>query len=101
MNNAKTKQIKRPIVNTIYLILLTLLLHGCATTSEIAEIDTRQVDSSIEDYYLRAGDSIEIKFFITPELDDTITIRPDGKISLQLIDDIKAEGLTCESLIIF
>jgi protein involved in polysaccharide export with SLBB domain len=98
MKNIKNpKYIYNNFTTIIYILLLAIQLNGCATT-EIAKIDTRQVDSSIEDYYLRTGDILEIKFFTTPELDETLTIRPDGKISLQLIDDVRAEGLTCHEL---
>ena len=91
------KYINNNLTTIIYVLLLAIQLNGCATT-EIVPIDTRQVDSTTEDYYLRAGDILEIKFFTTPELNQTITIRPDGKISLQLIDEVKAEGLTCHEL---
>jgi protein involved in polysaccharide export with SLBB domain len=96
-NIIKLKYINKNFTTITYILLLAILLNGCATT-EVAEIDARQVDSSIEDYYLRTGDILEIKFFTTPELDETLTIRPDGKISLQLIDDVRAEGLTCHEL---
>ena len=89
----KTNYINKNFAAIIYLLLLAIQLNGCATT-EIVPINTRQVDSTIEDYYLRTGDILEIKFFTTPELDENVTIRPDGKISLQLIGDIRAEGFT-------
>jgi polysaccharide export outer membrane protein len=41
---------------------------------------------------LRPGDEIELKFYYTPELDITQTVRPDGKISLQLIGEINVLG---------
>jgi len=44
-------------------------------------------------YLIQPGDSLDIKFFYNPELNETITVRPDGKISLQLIDDIQASGI--------
>lgn len=44
------------------------------------------------------GDVIEVKFFYTPQLDTTQTVRPDGKISLQLIPEVKAEGKTAAEL---
>ena len=46
----------------------------------------------------RPGDEIEIKFFYTPELNLTQAVRPDGKISLELIDEVKAEGKTAAEL---
>ena len=41
---------------------------------------------------LRPGDEVELKFYYTPELDITQTVRPDGKISLQLIGEIDVQG---------
>jgi protein involved in polysaccharide export with SLBB domain len=43
---------------------------------------------------LAAGDIIEVKFFYNPELNDSQTIRPDGKITLQLVGDVIAQGKT-------
>ncbi len=41
---------------------------------------------------LKPGDEIEVKFYYTPELDITQTVRPDGKMSLQLIGEIDVRG---------
>jgi polysaccharide export outer membrane protein len=41
---------------------------------------------------LAAGDVVEVRFFYTPELNVTQTVRPDGKISLQLIGDVAVQG---------
>lgn len=45
-------------------------------------------------YYIGSGDVLDIKFFYTPDLNETVTVRPDGRISLQLVDDVAAAGLT-------
>jgi len=39
------------------------------------------------------GDALNIKFFYNPELNETVTVRPDGYISLQLVNEVKAAGL--------
>jgi protein involved in polysaccharide export with SLBB domain len=50
-------------------------------------------------YRIRQGDKLSVKFLYHPELTDAaLIVRPDGFISLQLIDDIKAEGLTVTQL---
>ncbi|MBN1699413.1 MAG: polysaccharide biosynthesis/export family protein [Spirochaetales bacterium] len=49
-------------------------------------------------YVLQAGDTIEIQFYYHPSLNKKVTIRPDGKITLQLIDDVRAAGLQPEEL---
>lgn len=43
---------------------------------------------------LAAGDSIEIKFYYAPELNETQTVRPDGMVSLELVGEVKAAGRT-------
>ena len=50
------------------------------------------------DYVLHSGDDLSIKVFHLPELDQAVRIRPDGKISLQLLNDVQAEGVTPTAL---
>jgi protein involved in polysaccharide export with SLBB domain len=45
-------------------------------------------------YVIQVGDELAIKFYTNPELNEDVKVRPDGKISLQLIDDVQAAGLT-------
>jgi protein involved in polysaccharide export with SLBB domain len=44
-------------------------------------------------YLIQPGDTLDIKFFYNPELNETVTVRPDGYISLQLVNEVKAAGL--------
>jgi polysaccharide biosynthesis/export protein len=50
------------------------------------------------EYRLGYGDMVEVKFFYTPEYNETVTIRPDGYISLQRIGDIYVAGKTASEL---
>jgi len=43
-------------------------------------------------YLIKAGDSLEIRFYKTPELNAKVPVRPDGKISLELVGDVEAAG---------
>lgn len=38
------------------------------------------------------GDVLDIMFFYTPDLNVSQTVRPDGKIALQLVGEVYAEG---------
>lgn len=45
-------------------------------------------------YIIGIEDVLEISVWKNPDLSKTVSVRPDGMISLPLIDDIKAAGLT-------
>jgi polysaccharide export outer membrane protein len=45
-------------------------------------------------YRLRESDTVEIKFTFSPEFDQTLTVLPDGFVSLKAAADTYAEGLT-------
>jgi len=77
-------------------ILTASLLIGCASQSSniktVEPLAPAQVQAPIV-YTIAPGDELDIKFFYNPELNETVTVRPDGMISLQLIDEIQAAGL--------
>ena len=50
------------------------------------------------EYRIQVGDQLEIKFFYSPELNEQVIVRPDGRISLQLIPEIVAADLTLAML---
>lgn len=50
------------------------------------------------DYVIGPEDVLEISVWKNADLSKTLTVRPDGRISLPLIGDIQASGLTPEEL---
>ena len=53
-----------------------------------------------EEYIIGPEDVIEVVAWNDASISRTVIVRPDGKISLPLIDDIKAAGLTAEELML-
>jgi protein involved in polysaccharide export with SLBB domain len=43
-------------------------------------------------YCIQSGDVLAVKFAYDTNLDEQVVVRPDGKISLQLIEEVTAEG---------
>jgi len=62
-----------------------------ATVSPAALVDTTA-------YVLQRGDDVEIKAYNITELDQAVRIRPDGKISVMLLNDVQAAGMTARQL---
>lgn len=70
------------------LILIIALLSTAAPVRVAAQ----------QPYILRAEDVIEVMVFGNADVSRTVTIRPDGMISLPLIGEVAAAGLTPEQL---
>lgn len=49
-------------------------------------------------YTIGADDQLSIKFWGDPQLSADVVVRPDGKISVPLLNDVQAAGLTPEEL---
>jgi polysaccharide biosynthesis/export protein len=47
-------------------------------------------------YTLRSGDVLELQYRYTPELNQTVTVLPDGYVNLNMIGNLKVSDLTME-----
>ncbi len=61
---------------------------GTGTTSAPA------TDAVPPDYRLGAGDKIRVEIYKEPQLSQSLQVRPDGKITMPLIGDLAAAGVT-------
>ena len=81
-------------VRILSIVLVSFIFSACATQSAVT-LDPAVASPSTNPapYLIQPGDQLDIKFFYNPEINETVTVRPDGKISLQLVDEIQAAGL--------
>ena len=49
-----------------------------------------------ERYRLQPGDVLEIQYRYSPEFNQTVTVQPDGYVSLEIGGDVKVAGMTIE-----
>ncbi|MBN2323614.1 MAG: polysaccharide biosynthesis/export family protein [Spirochaetes bacterium] len=78
-------------------ICVLLFLMGCQTFPKevkIAPVEFKPKKYTESEVKLNPGDILDIRFFYTPELNTVQTIRPDGKIALQLVGEVLAQGKT-------
>ena len=54
--------------------------------------------ADITGYKIGPEDVLDISVWKSPELSRSVPVRPDGKVSLPLVNDIKAAGLTPDQL---
>jgi polysaccharide export outer membrane protein len=81
-----------------------MLFVGCAAnyaTPDRIEAPAEVVQSSLrysKEYKLAVGDTVEITVWRVPEVSRVALIRSDGNISLPLLQDVHAAGLTAREL---
>ncbi|WP_395647870.1 polysaccharide biosynthesis/export family protein [Terricaulis sp.] len=68
------------------------------TPTQAAPPETMIYADATPQYRFFPGDEIEIIVFSAPELNRTVTVAPDGRISLPLLQPIRAADLTTDEL---
>ena len=81
---------------SLFLRLLFTLLLGVAMTtpSQAQEGGAPAASPPSADYLIGPGDSLQVFVWNQPELSVTVPVRPDGRVSTPLIEDIEAVGKT-------
>jgi polysaccharide biosynthesis/export protein len=68
------------------------------TTTSSAPVPAAKSASDDPDFVIGPEDSLRIDVWKEPELTVNVQVRPDGKISLPLLNDVQAAGLTSQGL---
>jgi len=54
--------------------------------------------SAAYNYIVGPGDTLQISVWRNPELSSTVPVRPDGKVSTPLVDELVAQGKTSQEI---
>src|SRR5579863_10392695 len=73
------------------LLLGAVLLAGCAGPPDLP---SGPVVNASPDYIIGPLDTLNIFVWRNPELTQSIPVRPDGRVSVPLIEDLQAAGKT-------
>ena len=102
LNTLQLKPIKwRAAVTLAVVAFSALMLGGCASTSTSTRAVQPGFDAapaSTPDYLIGAGDSVNIIVWRNPEVSMAVPVRPDGKITTPLVEDLPASGNTATEL---
>jgi polysaccharide biosynthesis/export protein len=71
-----------------------LLLGACVTTNDLPAAPARAPGTGPVEYLVGPGDTLNIVVWRNPEVSTTVPVRPDGKFSTPLVEDIQASGKT-------
>ncbi|HBG07402.1 MAG: sugar transporter [Geobacteraceae bacterium GWC2_58_44] len=86
----------------LWLVTLTFIV-GCSSqaTGRAGVPQPSSYPATSKEYRIQPGDQLDIKLFYNPELNEQLTVRSDGRITLQLVNDVVAAGLTPAELTAF
>jgi polysaccharide export outer membrane protein len=71
--------------------LFAVVIGGCASTNSTL---APQASVTNPDYLIGPGDSVNIIVWRNPEVSLVVPVRPDGKITTPLVEDLPASGKT-------
>ena len=83
---------KRRVFSVLVFSLLLLPAAVCAQDLR----PPRLTNVTADRYRLQPGDVFEVQFRYTPEFNQTVTVQPDGYVSLEIGGDLKVAGFTIE-----
>ena len=87
---------KRQNQNQLRFALLLLLLPLVALAQAAPQAGVAAGVSP--DYVIGPGDTLDVSVYRNPDLSRTVPVRPDGKISTPLVEDMVAVGKTSSTL---
>jgi polysaccharide export outer membrane protein len=74
-------------------LIASIALTGCSGNRTL-DSDPGAGTATISEYRLGPGDNLRIFVWRNPEISTTVPVRPDGKISMPLVEDMIAVGKT-------
>ena len=82
-------------------LIVFTAMAGLFACSSVNTVDEQPVESSIgivDEYLMGIGDAVSVNVWRNPDLSVNVTVRPDGKISVPLVGDLKVDGTSTREL---
>ena len=102
MNIISTARFKlQPVASAMLgsAVLVLILCAGCASNSDYPPVPDAQRNVEVDyDYILGPGDAVDIFVWGNEELSSGSSVRPDGKLTTHLVEDLQASGKTSTQL---
>lgn len=96
MNSPQKTNMTRWLACFVFAFSL-LTLGGCAGTAH-QPISAAETPAPVQDYLVGPGDNVNIIVWRNPEVSMSVPVRPDGKITTPLVEDLPASGKTSSQL---
>ncbi len=78
------------------LVVLAVCLGGCVPTAH--DLPPAPLAGSPQPYLVQVGDVLGVRLYTAPELDEDVTVRPDGRLGTTLVQSVQAAGRTPDEI---
>ena len=78
----------------IFSLLAVWLLAACSNTNTLPTAAVGEAELVEYNYVIGAGDQLSVFVWGNPEVSGAVVVRPDGKITTALVEDLPAAGRT-------
>ncbi len=92
------KQVQPKSLFWLILAATALLVLGGCSTAPVVSAPAATTTAPTEHYIIGPGDTLDIFVRDNPNLSTTVPVRPDGRISIPLVQSIMAAGRTPDQL---
>src|SRR6266545_4032852 len=80
------------------LLIAMIVLSAPVVLIKAQDRPPRLTTVTEERYRLQPGDVLEIQYRYSPEFNQTVTVQPDGYITLEVGGDLKVAGMTVDQM---
>jgi polysaccharide export outer membrane protein len=103
MSNIKSKF--KPFLSLL-IVAGSLLLSSCGTDPNYSKVTPAAttiaplapVADTLPEYKVQIGDVLDVSFYLNPEFNETVTVRPDGMISTKIIEEMYVYNKTVKDI---
>lgn len=97
------QKIRQQAARLALAVALLTVLAACGSDLTVRPRETASNrfaawSDAVPAYRLGSGDTVQVSYLFTPNLDEEALIAPDGTITLRIAGRLQAEGLTVEEL---
>ncbi len=90
--------IKNVLALALLVTSLSFVANAQSSVTRTSQPPKLGVFGADERYVLHPGDVLDIQYRYTPEFNQTITVQPDGYVSLEIGGDVKVAGRNLEQV---
>ena len=90
----KRENIQTRSAKAIICAIFLFALGACGGGPDLPETAAQLEDQATPDYLIGPGDTLRIFVWGDPGLSDTVPVRPDGKVSFPLVEDLEVTEKT-------